>query len=89
MTRLKGKILNVEEHDGVTKEGKSYFWVSALVLDQDNEVAVVRCFDREGTLKRDCKKLFVVSSDCEFMIDKLERLPNRTFDAQGQIVRKL
>lgn len=85
MTRLKGKLLNLEERDGVSKDGKPYYSANCLVLDQDNEVSVVRVFDRDGSVKLLVKKI-KVGSDVEFKIDKIERLPNRTFDAQGQFV---
>lgn len=84
MTRLHGKLLNVEDKDGVSKEGKPYFMCNLLVLDQDNEVAVVRVFDRDGSLRPALKKL-KVGDEVTLKVDKIERLPNRTFDAQGQL----
>lgn len=82
MTRLIGRVLNVEHRDGVAKDGKPYYAVSLLVLDEDNEVSMVRIFDRDGKLRQQVKSV-KVGEPVTLRIEKFERLPNRTYDAFG------
>lgn len=86
MLRLKGKVLNLEPREGVNKDGKPYYGNNVLVVDQDNEVCLVRVFDRDGTLKTFVKGV-KLGSEYEFAVDKCERLANRTFDCIGQFVK--
>lgn len=87
MTRLNGKLLNIDTHAGVSKEGKPFFTASCLVLDEDNEVSTVRMFDRDQNLAEVCKSL-KIGSDYVWKIEKSERLQNRTYDCLGMIVLK-
>lgn len=82
MTRLNGRVLHIEERSGVTKEGKPYYGANVMVVDSDNDVSLVRTFDRDGKLKSLISKVKVGSDVC-FKVDKIERLANRTLDAFG------
>lgn len=82
MTRLNGKVLHVEERNGTTKDGKPYYGANLMVVDSDNDVTLVRMFDRDGKLKSLISKIKVGSDVC-LKVDKIERLANRTLDAFG------